>query len=78
MKRRRSLQAPTSGARKKMATTGNRARLQTALKALMKYMPNVYKGSYNIEKNLETFPPGAEVDMEDGECAPELRGQVHV
>ena len=41
-------------------------------------MPNVYKGSYRSDENLATFPHGAEVEMEEEECAPELRGEAHV
>ena len=78
IKRRRSLQAPTSRTRQKKPTTANRARLEAALDELMKYMPNVYKGSYRSDENLAKFPHGAEVEMEEEECAPELRGQVHV
>ena len=45
----------------------------------MKYLPNVYKGSYRSDENLAKFPHGAEVEMEEEEeCAPELRGQVHM
>ena len=42
----------------------------------MKYMPNVYNGSYRSDENLAKFPHGAEVEMEEEEeeCAPELRG----
>ena len=78
IKRRRSLQAPTSRTRQKKPTTANRARLEAALEELMKYMPNVYKGSYRSDANLAKFPHGAEVEMEQEECAPELRGQLHV
>ena len=62
----------------KKPTTANRARLEAALGELIKYMPNVYKGSYRSDENLAKFPHGAEVEMEEEECAPELRGQVHV
>ena len=41
-------------------------------------MPNVYKGSFRSDENLAKFPLGEEVEMEEEECVPELRGQVHM
>ena len=43
-------------------------------------MPRVYEGSVRSNENLERFPRDAEMEMEEEEeeCVPELRGQLHV
>ena len=80
IRRRRSLQAPTSRTRQKKPTTANRARLEAALEQLVKSMPLVYsEGMWRrSEENLAKFPYGEEVEMLEEECAPDLRGQVQV
>ena len=45
---------------------------------LMRCMPHVYDGSFRSAENLARFPHGAEVQMQDEECEPELRGQLHL
>ena len=78
IKRRRSLQAPTSCTRLKKPTTANRKRVEAALDELLEFMPNVYKGSYRSDENLARLPHDSEMEMEQEECAPELRGQLQV
>ena len=78
IRRRKSLQAPTNRTRQKKPTTANWSKLEAAMEELMKYMPNLYRGSYRSEENLAKFPRGVEVEMEEEECVPDLRGQVQV
>ena len=78
VKRRRSLRRPMSRTHQKKPTTANRSRLEAAMGELVRCMPHVYDGSFRSEENLAKFPHGAEVEMEEEECAPELRGQLHL
>ena len=79
VKRRKSLQPPTSRTRReKKPTTANRGRLEAAFDELLEYMPNVYQGSRRSEENLEKFPVDEEVEMDEEEMPPDLSGQVQV
>ena len=78
VRRRKSLQKPSFRTRQKKPTTANRERLEAAFEELLLYMPTVYEGSQRSEKSLAKFPHGAEVEMEEEECQPQLAGQVQV
>ena len=67
IKRRRSLQAPTSRTRLKKPTTANRKRLEAAMEELLEFMPRVYKGNVRNNENLDRFPRDAEMEMEEEE-----------
>ena len=74
------MQPPKGGRtrRQKKPTTANRQRLQAAFDELKKFMPTVYQSSKRSEENLAKFPEGEEVEMNEEEILPDLRGQVQV
>ena len=79
VKRRKSLQPPTSRTRRqKKPTTANRRRLEAAIDELRKLMPSVYQGSKRSDENLAKFPVDEEVEMDEEEMSPDLSGQVQV
>ena len=74
VKRRKSLQAPTSRTRRqKKPTTANRWRLEAAFDELLEFMPTVYQASKRSDENLAEFPDDEEVEMNEEELLPDLR-----
>ena len=76
VKRRKSINATPGERRQKKPTTANRLRLAAAFETVKETMPKIYEKSQVILAELDKFPADGELEMEDIDVEPDLRGEV--
>ena len=76
VKRRKSINATPGERRQKKPTTANRLRLAAAFDTVKETMPKIYEKSQVILAELHKFPAEGEMEMEDIDVEPDLRGEV--
>ena len=78
VKRRKSINAVSRESHQKKPTTANRLRLMAAFRTLKETMPKIYDDSQIVLAELDKFPVEGELEMDEIDTAPDLRGEVKV